>query len=36
MKLIDIKNKEVLAIITEYSDWFFNQDLTDLDKISNH
>ena len=36
MKLVDIKNEEVLAIITEYSDWFFNQDLTDLDKISNH
>ena len=36
MKLIDIKNKEVLAIITEYSDWFFNQDLTDLDEISKH
>jgi hypothetical protein len=36
MKLVDIKNEEVLAIITEYSDWFFSQDLTDLDKISNH
>ena len=36
MKLVDIKNKEVLAIITEYSDWFFNQDLTDLDEISKH
>jgi len=36
MKLVDIKNEEVLAIITEYSDWFFNQDLTDLDEISKH
>ena len=36
MKLVDIKNEEVLAIITEYRDWFFNQDLTDLDEISKH
>jgi hypothetical protein len=36
MKLVDIKNEDILKIITEYSDWFFQQDLSELDKISNH
>ena len=36
MKWININNTEVSEILNSYSDWFFEQDLSDLDKISNH
>ncbi len=36
MKLVHIKNEDILKIITDYSDWFFEQDLTELNKIAHH
>ena len=30
MRWIDIKNEEVLKILTDYRDWFFQSDLTKL------
>jgi len=35
MKWIDIKNEEVLQLLTDYSDWFFNSDLVKLTEIAN-
>ena len=34
MRWIDIKNEEVLKILTDYSDWFFQSDLTKLVEIA--
>ena len=36
MQWIDINNTEISEILNSYSDWFFDQDLTELDKIANH
>jgi hypothetical protein len=36
MKWVDINNNEVLSILTEYSDWFFQSDLNRLTEISHH
>ena len=35
MRWIDINNEDILSTVTNYSDWFFTQDLTELDEISN-
>lgn len=34
MQWVEINNKEVLDILNEYSDWFFSQDLSPLDEIT--
>jgi len=36
MKWISINSTEISEILNSYSDWFFGQDLSDLDKISHH
>ena len=35
MNWVKINNKEILDILTEYSDWFFQSDLTKLTEIAN-
>lgn len=35
MKWISINNDDVSEILNSYSDWFFEQDLSDLNKIAN-
>jgi hypothetical protein len=34
MKWVEINNKEILNILTEYSDWFFSSDYSKLTEIS--
>lgn len=36
MKWISINNTEVSEILNSYSDWFFEQDLSELDAIANN
>jgi hypothetical protein len=36
MKWVDISNTEILDILNEYSDWFFESDYSKLIEIANH